>query len=184
MDFESLDDKVLSFSVGNFGVAMTRKNLLYVCAVIVVGLVFWIYILNEVQHNHEIRPISGYNWNEFRNECGWNRYQSNANNALANFDRKYFNEAVAWEGYVIRISMEDESSMNFYQHTASILVKMEPGDQGELTHGADLALSLSYRVYDLHRDELDGLHRGDRIQFNATLMSMGDAVHLHHCHAF
>ena len=80
--------------------------------------------------------------------------------------------------------MEDEASMNFYQHTASILIKMEPGDQGEQTHGADLALSLSYRVYDLHRDVLDGLHRGDKVQFNSTLMSMGDNVHLHHCHTF
>ena len=82
---------------------------------------------------------------------------------MASFDRKYFNEAVGWEGYVVRISMEDEASMNYYQHTASIILKMVPGDQGETTHGADVALSFTYRVYDLHRDVLDSLHRGDLV---------------------
>jgi hypothetical protein len=183
-DFESLEDKLIAFNIGTMGVILTRKYLLYIVAVITTALCIYLFLLNEVSHNHEIRTLSGYDWAQFRQDCGWEKFQKNPNSALSNFDRKYFNEAVGWEGYVIRISMEDEASMNYYQHTASILIKMEPGDQGETTHGADLALSFSYRVYDLHRDVLDSLHRGDKVQFNATLMSMGDSVHLHHCHTF
>jgi len=36
----------------------------------------------------------------------------------------------------------------------------------------------------LYKDEIDSLHRGDRIRFNATIQSMGDTQHLHHLHTF
>lgn len=183
-DFESLEDKVITANIGNFGIILTRKYLLYIVAVIATLLSIYLFLLNESTHNHEIRILSGYTWAQFLGQCGFKKFQQNPNQALATFDRTYFNEAVGWEGYVVRISMEDEASMNYYQHTASILVKMTPGDQSEMSNDADLALSFSYHVYMLHRDVLDSLHRGDKVAFNATLMSMGDSVHLHHCHTF
>ena len=183
-DIEALEDKVITFNIGNFGVALTRKYLLYIVGLISMILCIYVFILNEVTHNHEIRPISSHTWPQYRTDCGWDKYKFNPNQALVNFDRKYFNEAIGWEGYIVRISMEDENSMNYYQHTASILLKMDPPDQAKENHSADIALSFSYRVYDLHRDVLDSLHRGDKVQFNATLMSAGDAIHLHHAHTF
>lgn len=35
-----------------------------------------------------------------------------------------------------------------------------------------------------YKNEIDKLHRGDHIRFNATILSMGDTQHLHHLHAF
>ena len=34
------------------------------------------------------------------------------------------------------------------------------------------------------KDEIDKLHRGDHVRFNATILSMGDNQHLHHLHVF
>jgi tartrate dehydratase beta subunit/fumarate hydratase class I family protein len=63
------------------------------------------------------------------------------------------------------------------------MIKMEPADQ-EGGHGPDLGLSLSEHVLTQLKDEIDNLHRGDKVRFNATILSMGDTHHLHHLHAF
>ena len=61
-DFESLSDKVIAFNVGNMGIVLTRKYLLYIVSIIVMSLVIYVFLLNEVSHNHEIRALSGYTW--------------------------------------------------------------------------------------------------------------------------
>ena len=81
------------------------------------------------------------------------------------------------------MNVNEEEQMNFSQHSTSILIKMEPEEQ-EGVGGADLGLSLSERVFELYQDTLDELRRGDRVRFNSTIMSMGDAQHLHHLHTF
>ena len=60
---------------------------------------------------------------------------------------------------------------------------MDPEDQ-EGAHGADLGLSLSEKVLTKYKEVIDNLHRGDRVRFNATILSMGDTQHLHHLHLF
>ena len=90
---------------------------------------------------------------------------------------------VSWDGYIIRVSLNEEDAINFAYHSSSIMIKMEPEDQ-EGGHGADLGLSLSERVLADYKDIIDNLHRGDHIRFNATILSMGDTQHLHHLHAF
>jgi hypothetical protein len=60
---------------------------------------------------------------------------------------------------------------------------MVPPDQNH-NNGADLGLSLSEHALTKLKDEIDKLHRGDHIRFNATLLSLGDHQHLHHLHAF
>lgn len=50
--------------------------------------------------------------------------------------------------------------------------------------GADIGLSLSERVLSMYSEEIDSFRRGDYIEFNATLQSMGDTHHLHHLHTF
>jgi hypothetical protein len=81
------------------------------------------------------------------------------------------------------VSLNEEDSLNFAYHSSNIMVKMEP-PEAEGSHGADLGLSLSERVLKLYKDEIDSLHRGDHIRFNATIQSMGDSQHLHHLHTF
>lgn len=48
------------------------------------------------------------------------------------------------------------------------MVKMDPPEQ-EGSHGADLGLSLSERSLKLLKEEVNELHRGDHIRFNATI---------------
>ena len=63
------------------------------------------------------------------------------------------------------------------------MIKMQPPEQ-EGSHGPDLGLSLSERILAINKEEINELKRGDHIQFNATLLSMGDQSHLHHLHVF
>ena len=65
---------MIALNAGNMGVIMTRKHLLYICSVLSVGLLIYVYILNEVAHNHEIRALSEYSWTQFREECGWEKF--------------------------------------------------------------------------------------------------------------
>ena len=102
---------------------------------------------------------------------------------MAKFDRIYQNQGVSWDGYVIRVSLNEEDAINFAYHSSSIMIKMDPEDQFG-GHGADLGLSLSEKVLATYKDTIDDLHRGDHVRFNATILSMGDTQHLHHLHIF
>ena len=62
--------------------------------------------------------------------------------------------------------MNEEDSLNFAYHSSSMLLKMEPEEQ----EGADVALSLSEKMLTMYKEEIDGLKRGDRVMFNATIM--------------
>lgn len=77
---------------------------------------------------------------------------------------------------------ENPQTFQAVQHKATILLKMEPGDQD--AGGADLGLSLTEHNFHLNRDALDSIRVGDELQFNATIASMGDQHHVLHMHAF
>ena len=68
-------------------------------------------------------------------------------------------------------------------HSASLLIKMDEDDR-EGVHGPDIGLSLSEHTLLRFADEVGSLHRGDHIQFNGTIHTMGDSHHLHHLHVF
>lgn len=84
------------------------------------------------------------------------------------FDRHYYNKGVSWDGYIIRVSLNDEDSLNFAYHSSNIMIKMDP-PEAEGAHGADLGLSLSERVLRDYKDEIDNFKRGDHVRFNATI---------------
>lgn len=71
--------------------------------------------------------------------------------------------------------------MNY--HSADIMVKMEIPDIPD-GHGADVGVTLSESNIEKYAETIDSLHIGDHITFNATIMSLGDKVHLHHLRAF
>lgn len=87
---------------------------------------------------------------------------------MSKFDRRYYFKGVSWEGYIIRVSLNEEDSLNFAFHSSNIMIKMDP-PESEGAHGADLGLSLSERVLKLYKDEINSLHKGDKIRFNATI---------------
>jgi hypothetical protein len=69
------------------------------------------------------------------------------------------------------------------QHAATVLIKMDENDQ-EGVNGADLGLSVSENSFQYLQDNLNRLHTGDKVRFQATFQSLGDSNHLHHLHCF
>ena len=58
------------------------------------------------------------------------------------FEMKYFGKAVTWDGYIIRVNLNDDDPMSMAYHSVNILIKMENPDSDE-AHGADLGISMS-----------------------------------------
>lgn len=44
------------------------------------------------------------------------------------FIDKYMNKGIQWDGYVVRVVLNDEDSMMSLHHAASILIKMNQND--------------------------------------------------------
>ena len=128
-------------------------------------------------------PISGLTWSMYKREVGFDAFATNPRRARMTFDRRYFMKGVSWDGYVVRVNLNDDDPMSMAFHSASLLIKMDEDDR-EGVHGPDIGLSLSEHTLIKFSDEIGSLHRGDHLRFNATLQSMGDANHLHHLHVF
>jgi hypothetical protein len=80
----------MTFNIGNFGIILTRRYLLYIVVTITVGLAIYLFVLNESEHNHElskaliydiigkcIEPISDITWDEFRKDVGYAAFMNN-----------------------------------------------------------------------------------------------------------
>lgn len=65
-----MEDKVLTFSFGKFGVILTRRMLMYLVMVMTAVLAIYAFVLVEEGHNHQIVPISEYSWNDYIGDCG------------------------------------------------------------------------------------------------------------------
>jgi hypothetical protein len=63
------------------------------------------------------------------------------------------------------------------------MVKMEHPDIPD-GQGADLGVTFSEAGLEKYSSVIEELHIGDHIQFNATMISLGDRHHLHHLRAF
>jgi hypothetical protein len=61
--FSSMDDQVLTFSLGTFGCILTRKMMAYAALVVTAALAIYVFVWVETNINHE---ISKYN---FSNHC-------------------------------------------------------------------------------------------------------------------
>ena len=60
---------------------------------------------------------------------------------------------------------------------------MDPDDTVD-HHGPDIGITFSERSLERHSAVIEDLKIGDEIQFNATLISLGDRRHLHQLRAF
>ena len=75
-----------------------------------------------------IGPVTNLQWNDFRRDCGYYAYLASPQKAIERFERTYYNRGISWEGYVIRVSLSEEDTLNFAYHSSSIMIKMEQGD--------------------------------------------------------
>lgn len=70
------------------------------------------------------------------------------------FNQKYKGKAVSWDGYIMKISMNEENSINFAYHSADIILKMFPDDI-EGSHNADIGISFSEKLLTKMKNEID-----------------------------
>lgn len=85
----SLEDKVIAKKIGNFGIILTRKYLLYIVAVIAAFTGIYTFILvEEKHHGHRkytnfkfyisfsfcIGRISDLTWETFKDQCGFEKF--------------------------------------------------------------------------------------------------------------
>jgi len=75
---------------------------------------------------------------------------------------------VRWEGYVVRVALNEDDYMRMGYMAANILIKMENNDQ-EGVYGADLGLSLSEETLKTLQINIEGLHSGDKIEYEASI---------------
>lgn len=69
-----MEDKLVTFNVGKFGVILTRKQLMYAALVIFLMLFIHVFVLYEEGHNHEAVPITGITWAAFKTDCGYDAF--------------------------------------------------------------------------------------------------------------
>ena len=85
-----------------------------------------------------------------------------------NFNVKYRRLGVKWQGYVVRVQLNEEDYISMGYIAANILVKMETNDE-EGVFGADLGLSISRETLTQLADTVEQLHTGDKIEFDASI---------------
>lgn len=119
----------------------------------------------------------------YRGDCGFEAFTANPRKAFRAFEMKYFGKNVGWDGYVVRVNLNDDDPLSLAYHSADILVKMETSDIPD-GQGADLGVTMSEINVERFADEIEQLHLGDHVHFNGTLVSLGDRHHLHHIRAF
>lgn len=181
MGFSSLEDKVLSFKIGNFAIAVSRKYLLYISLSVFCAIVLFLLMTSGVGFPEE-RPITSITWRTFKEECGFDAFRKEPRKTIHNFDRTFSGKGISWEGYIVQVNSLSEESLAHFYHASSILVKMIPDDKS--ADDASLALTLSEHMTEKYKNELLQLDVGDHIKFNATIIGLGDQNHLHHLHSF
>mmetsp|Transcript_1941 Transcript_1941/g.3358 ORF Transcript_1941/g.3358 Transcript_1941/m.3358 type:complete len:172 (+) Transcript_1941:403-918(+) len=127
LGLNSLEDKVIAKKVGGVGVILTRRYLLYIVMVIFSFLSIYMFVLVE-EKAHEFHLISDLTWDQFRDDCGFTAFSKNPRQAFRNFEMQYFGKQVGWDGYIVRVNLNDEDPMSVSYHTANIMVKMATPD--------------------------------------------------------
>jgi hypothetical protein len=134
-----------------------------------------------IDYNEE-RAISDVKWTDYRDDVGYFSFLKSPRYAIRTFDRKYSGKGVSWEGYIVQVNALNEDSLAHFHHASSILIKMVPDDKS--VDDASLALTLSENMTEKFKEQLMQLDVGDHINFNATVVGLGDQGHLHHLHCF
>ena len=133
-----------------------------------------------VHHNIESKSIRT-TWPEFLQDCGGEQVIENFVHTKMVFNDKYENNIIHWQGYFAEVKEKQKSFFGLNnEHHLSILIKMEPSESAIF---ADLVLSVSSTVYEADKTFFDSLRKGDGIDFDATLVGLGNEFKMHHLHA-
>ena len=149
----SLEDKVIAKKIGGVGVILTRRYLLYLALVVMALLSIYTFVLVE-EKVHEHHHISNITWSQYRAECGYEAFSKNPRASFRNFEFNYFGKEVQWDGYVVRVNLNDDDPLSVSYHSAKIMVKMEPSDIPD-SPGADVGVTLSERNLEKYSDVIE-----------------------------
>ena len=104
--FTCLDDNIMSFEFGTFGVILTRRILIQ--ALVAIGLIGLATLSWDVVHEGPSWYLEGnepnlnLTWADFVKDCG-SAYSNNISTINKQFAGKYKNVVVEWEGRVLRV---------------------------------------------------------------------------------
>lgn len=88
LGFNSMEDKVISFNIGQFGVALSRKYLLYITMTLVAAALLFVIMETKIDVEFET-PISNITWDKYVQDCGINAYKNDRMKAVRAFDFYY-----------------------------------------------------------------------------------------------
>ena len=108
---------------------------------IITGILF-VYVFILVEGSNIAFHSSGITWQSYLRSCGYETFKAHPQQAKQDFNRDFFRKGVTWDGYVVRVSYNEDNPLSINYHSASLLVKMEEDDKpGE--HGPDIGLSIA-----------------------------------------
>ena len=76
LGFNSMEDKVISFHIGQFGIAVSRKYLLYIVLTLVCGVVLYMILANGM-YTEYTPSLSSITWAQYRRDCGLEAFGNN-----------------------------------------------------------------------------------------------------------
>lgn len=203
-----VQDKIVSFKVGEMGCILTRKVLLGVALLLctMALLAYRVHNLPEQvfqgyhHHNEPCRsgrttthltldiPITD-TWKDFLMQCPRERYLFEDVTRLNCAIRYHDRTVQGWEGYVIRVEDYRQSLLKYLHHAVTLLVRMDP-PESDLYPDLILTLDSEY-AEKLGMGSTNGtplgpvieeLSRGSKFGFDAIIKSLGDLQSTKHFH--
>ena len=68
-------------------------------------------------------------WNQYRRDVGYDTFSQNPRFAYLNFQQNYFMNGVSWDGYIVRVNLNEDDPLHMAFNSASIEIKMDQDDR-------------------------------------------------------
>jgi hypothetical protein len=176
----NLEDKVISLSIGEFGLVLTRKIVVGILLTIVV--IFFIYMSFDPHGGHGQGPVVKIDdsWEKFMTECGRETIAHGGIAKSIGCDQHYIEKTIVnWRGYIIRVEDYRDSFYRYMHHAIGLLIKMQPSESDLYP---DIILALDTEKANEFGDLIGTFNRGTEIIFNATIMTVGSEMKTRHFH--
>lgn len=111
----SLEDQVIATKVGNMGIILTRRYLLYIVMCLMAACSIYGFI--RVENSLHQRVITKTTWEEYLKDCGYPEYKKNPRIAYRKFDMFHFGRSIQWEGYVVRVNLNEDDPLSMRYHS-------------------------------------------------------------------
>lgn len=164
-DTISLSDRIISLTLGSFALVISKKQLIG----IFVFLTLIVVMIMKFMTIDTSRRYIDESFDDFYKECNKSKFSNtNIANQVHIYCHSFRFSDVNWKGHVVRIDYERKY---FSSTRLKILIKMREEDKSE---DGDLYLKVEDYIYETYKNKFYELNRGDKIQFNATILFEGD----------